>query len=179
MRARLPLACSAALVAVGSFWAWSTAAPATEVVTRPPVVEMTTWRAALPKSDRSPAKGPFLRGRRVGMFIEGGYCLGGPKPEFDHVAVVELPRTRSRHFRAVVITAYRRWPESSFTPPTGPDYGKCLRMERTIFQRAQTKRPASGLRLYDGYFTPPRQVWPPVGGKRGSGAPGPEARARR
>ena len=162
MSGRLRLACTAALVALGTFCAWSAAAPATEVVTRPPVVEMTTWRAAIPKTLRSPAKGPFLRGHRVGMFVEGGYCLGGPKPEFDHVTVVELPRTRRRPFRAAIVTAYRRWPDSSFTPPTGPDYGKCLRMERSIFGRAQTKRPASGLRLYDGYFSPPRQVWPPV-----------------
>jgi hypothetical protein len=159
---RLRLACVTALIAVGAFWAWSAAAPA-EVVTRPPVVEETTWRATIPKTLRSPAKGPFLKGHRVGMFIEGGYCLGGPKPEFDHVTLVELPRTRSRPFRAAVITAYRRWPESSFTPPAGPDYGKCLpNRDRTIFHRVGTKRSASDLRLFDGYFSPPRQVWPPV-----------------
>jgi hypothetical protein len=156
------LACLAALILVGAFWASSTAAPASEVVTQPPVVAVTTWRAVIAKTLRSPAKGPIIRGHRVGIFMEGGYCLGGPKPEYDHVTLVELPKTKTRPFNAAVITAYVRWPEYSYTPAPGPDYGKCLRMDRTIFRRIHTKRPASGLRLYDGYFSPPRQVLPPV-----------------
>jgi hypothetical protein len=156
------LACVAALILVGALWASSTAAPASEVVTQPPVVEVTTWRAVVPKTLRSPAKGPVIKGHSVGLFIEGGYCLGGPKPEYDHVTLVELPKTKTRPFAAAVVTAYRQWPEYSYAPAPGPDYGKCLRMNRTIFRRIHTKRPASGLRLYDGYFSPPRQVWPPV-----------------
>jgi hypothetical protein len=99
----------------------------------------------------------------VGLFIDAGYCLGGPKPEYDHVTLVELPKTKTRPFSAAVVTAYIRWPEYSYTPAPGPEYGgKCLRIDRTIFTRVHTKRPASGLRLYDGYFSPPRRAWPPV-----------------
>lgn len=158
---RALLACLA-LTLVGALGASSAAAPASEVVTRPPVVEITTWHAVTPKTFRSPAKGPAIKGHSVGLFIEGGYCLGGPKPEYDHTTLVELPKTKTRPFKAAVITAYRLWPEYSYTPAPGPDYGKCLGMDRTIFRRIHTKRPASGLRLYNGYFSPPRQVWPPV-----------------
>jgi hypothetical protein len=154
------LAGLAALVLVGALGASSTAAPAAEVVTRPPVVEITTWHATVPKTLRSPAKGPAIKGHSVGLFIEGGYCLGGPKPEYDHVTLVELPKARTRPLSAAVVTVYRRWPEYSYTPAPGPDYDKCPRMDRTIFRRIHTKRPASSLRLYDGYFSPPRQVWP-------------------
>jgi hypothetical protein len=156
------LGCLATLILAGAMWASPTAAPASEVVTRPPVVEVTTWHAVIPKTLRSAAKGPFINGHRVGIFIEGGYCLGGPKPEYDHVTLVELPKTKARPFAAAVVTAYRRWPEASYEQPSGPNYGKCLRVERTIFVRVHTKRPASGLRLYDGYFSPPHQVWPSV-----------------
>src|SRR4051794_16397098 len=130
----------------------STAASGAELVTQPSVVEATTWHAVIPRALRSPAKGPFIKGHRVGLFLEAGYCLGGPKPEFDHVTVVELPRTKSRPSGAAVVTTYVRWPEYSYTPATGPDYGNWLRMSRTIFRRIHTKRPASSLRLYDGYF---------------------------
>lgn len=148
---------------VGAFWASTSAAPASEVVTRPPVVAVTTWHAVIPETLRSAAKGPIVKGHRVGIFMEAGYCLGGPKPEYDHVTLVELPKTKTRPFNAAVVTAYIRWPETSFTPATGPEYGgKCLPMRRTIFKRVHTKRPASGLRLYDGYFSPPHQVWPPA-----------------
>jgi hypothetical protein len=156
------LACVATLFLVGAIWASSTPAPASEVVTRPPVVEVATWHATIPKTLRSAAKGPIIKGHRAGIFIEAGYCLGGPKPEFDHVTLVELPKTKTRPFGAAVLTAYIRWPEYSYTPAEGPNYGKCLRMDRTIFNRVHTKRPASGLRLYDGYFSPPHQVWPHV-----------------
>jgi hypothetical protein len=153
----------AALILVGAFWGSSTAAPASEVVTKPPTVAVTTWRPVIAKTPRSPAKGPVIKGHSVGLFMEGGYCLGGPKPEYDHVTVVELPKTKSRPFNAAVVTAYIRWPEYSYTPPPEPAYGgKCLRMERSIFRRVHTKRPTAGLRIYDGYFSPPRQVWPHV-----------------
>jgi hypothetical protein len=153
----------ATLILVGAFWASSTAAPASEVVTKPSVVTVTTWRPVIAKTLHSPAKGPVIKGHRVGLFLEGGYCLGGPKPEYDHVTLVELPRTKTRPFNAAVVTAYIRWPEYSYTPPPGPAYGgKCPRVERTIFRRVHTKRPASDLHIYDGYFSPPRQVWPPV-----------------
>jgi hypothetical protein len=149
---------------IGAFWASPSAAPASEVVTRPPVVAVTTWHAVTPKTLRSAAKGPIVKGHRVGIFMEAGYCLGGPKPEFDHVTLVELPKTKTRPFNAAVVTAYIRWPEYSYTPaPGAPEYGgKCLPVRRTIFKRVHTKRPASGLRLYDGYYSPPHQVWPPA-----------------
>ena len=157
------LACATTLILIGAICASATPAPASEVVTRPPVVAVTTWQAVVAKTPRSPAKGPIIKGHRVGLFLEAGYCLGGPKPEYDHVTLVELPKTKTRPFKAAVVTTYIRWPEYSFTPATGPDYGgKCLRMDRTVFKRVHTKRPASGLRLYDGYFTPPHQVWPHV-----------------
>ena len=161
-RARVRLACLAALTLVGAFWASATAAPASEVVTRPPVVEVTTWHAVIPETLRSPAKGPVIKGHRVGLFMEGGYRLGGPKPEYDHVTLVELPRPRCAPFplRSLPRTSDGR--NIRIRPAPGPDYGKCLRMDRTIFRRIHTKRPASGLRLYDGYFSPPRQVWPAV-----------------
>jgi hypothetical protein len=126
------------------------------------VVEAATWRAVAPGLPGSPAKGPFVKGHRVGVFIEGGYCLGGPKPDLDHIRLVELPRTDSRPFGAAVVTAYRVWPESTYTPSPGPEYGKCARMSRTIFHWVRTKRPAADLTLFDGYFSPPRRVWPPV-----------------
>jgi hypothetical protein len=156
------LARVATLILVGAVGASATPVSASEVVTRPPVVAVTTWHPVVAKTLRSPAKGPIIKGHRVGLFLEAGYCLGGPKPEYDHVTLVELPKTKTRPFSAAVVTAYIRWPEYSFTPATGPDYGgKCLRTDRTIFKRVHTKRPASGLRLYDGYFSPPRQAWPP------------------
>jgi hypothetical protein len=136
-----------------------------ETVTVPPVVEVTTWRVSPPRTLESPRKRPLVKGHVVGMFINGSHCLGGPKPEYDHVKLVELPRTEDRSFKAAVITAYRRWPESSYTPARGPDYGKCLpNRDGTVFHRLRTKRPAADLRLFDGYFSPPRQVWPPVAG---------------
>ena len=162
-RARRWLACFAALILAGAFWVSSAVAAASEVVTQPPVVAVTTWRAVIAKTLHSPQKGPVIKAHRVGIFMEAGYCLGGPKPEYDHVTLVELPKTKARPFNAAVVTAYIRWPEYSYTPPPGPAYGgKCLRMERTIFRRVHTKRPTSGLRIYDGYFSPPHQVWPNV-----------------
>lgn len=160
---RVRLAFLAALILVGALWT-SPAASAAEVVTRPPVVAVTRWHPATPKTLRLPAKGPFIKGHSVGLFIEAGYCLGGPKPEYDHVTLVELPKTKTRPFNAAVITAYVIWPEYSYTPAPGPEYGKCFRMERTIFRRIHTKRSTSDLRLYDGYFPTPHQVWPAVKG---------------
>jgi hypothetical protein len=158
------LACLAGLILAGAFWASPTAAPASEVVTRPPEVAATTWRLVIARTPHSPARGPVIESHSVGLFMEAGYCLGGPKPEYDHVTLVELPKTRIRPFRAAVVTAYIRWPEYSYTPSPGPpEYGgKCLPVRRTIFKRVHTKRPASSLRLYDGYFSPPHQVWPHV-----------------
>jgi hypothetical protein len=136
-----------------------------ETVTRPPLVEITTWRPSPPPLLGSPPRKPIIKGHRIGLFIDGGYCLGGPKPEFDHVRMVELPKTKTRPFKAAVITAYRLWPEYSYAPAPEPNYEKCLpNRNRTIFHRIETKRPAADLRLFDGYFSPPRQVWPPVRG---------------
>ena len=118
--------------------------PAAELVTRPPGGRGHDV-ASRDSNDpvRSPAKGPILRGHRVGMFIDGGYCLGGPEPEYDHVKLIELPRTSRRPFAAAVITAYRLWPErSSYTPTPGPEYGKCVTDRPDIFHRVKTKRPA-------------------------------------
>jgi hypothetical protein len=135
------------------------------VVIQPPVVELTTWRPTPPRTLGSPARKPIVNGHLVGLFIDGGHCIGGPKPGYHHVTVAELPMTERRPFKAAVITAYRLWPEYSYVPEQGPTYGDCLpNRDRTIFHRIRTKRPATELRFYDGYFSPPRQVWPPVRG---------------
>jgi len=136
-----------------------------ESVTQPPLVEVTTWRLSPPRALEPPTRKPVVKGHRVGLFINGSHCLGGPKPEYDHVSLVEMPTTRERPFKAAVITAYRLWPEYSYTLPPEPNYGKCMPdRNRTIFHRIRTKRPAADLRPFDGYFSPPRQVWPPVRG---------------
>lgn len=122
--------------------------------------EITFWHA----SSTQAGKGPIIRGHRVGIFIEGGYCTGGPVPSIDHVSLVELPVTKARPYKAAVITAYKRWPIVQNEPAPSPSYElpKCGKVPREMFTRVKTKRPAAKLRLFDGYYSPPIQVWPPL-----------------
>jgi hypothetical protein len=126
--------------------------------------EITFWHAqSTPTRYGESVKGPIIRKHSVGIFIEGDYCSGGPIPIIDHVSLVELPVTKLRHYKAAVITAYKRWPAVVTEPAPSPNYApKCGRVPRQIFTRVKTKRPAAKLRLFDGYYSPPIQVWPPL-----------------
>jgi hypothetical protein len=132
--------------------------------TTQPVVQPARWQVIAPRTPRTPKRGPVIKGHTVGLFIDGGYCSGGPRPEFDHVRVVELPKTNARPYPAAVIYAYTVIPEYTYTPtpPISPEYGgKCGHIRATIFHKITTKRPAKGLRLFDGSGRKPEQVWPP------------------
>jgi hypothetical protein len=135
-----------------------------EEITQPPVVQPARWQVITPRTPRTPKRGPIIEGHTVGLFIDGGYCSGGPKPRFDHVRVVELPKTNARRFPAAVIYAYTVIPEYTYTPmpPSPPEYGgKCGHIRAAIFHKITTKRPAKGLRLFDGSGRKLEQVWPP------------------
>ena len=151
----------AAATAVGASFG-PAEAPAETVATT--VTEPAAWRAVVPATPRSPRKGPALGGHRVGLFVDGGHCVGGPKPRFDRATVVELPETSRRRYKAAVITAYRSWPAATLTlKGSGYVTGCFPARNATIFHRVRTKRPVEGLRLFDGSFSPPRQVWPLAG----------------
>jgi hypothetical protein len=108
-------------------------------------------------------RGPIIEGHSVAIFIIGDYCSGGPKPEFDHVKLVELPVTKARPYPAAVISAYTITPEYTYTPSAVPAYeSKCGHIAATIYHKVTTKRLAKTLRLFDGAGRKPEQVWPPV-----------------
>ena len=47
---------------------------------------------------------PMVAIAAVGLTACSNGRLGGPKPEYDHVTVVEMPRTKTRRFNAAVVT---------------------------------------------------------------------------
>jgi hypothetical protein len=120
----------------------------------------------------SPDPGLVRQGPRTfNLAVGAGGC--GPKIRFDHVKVIERPRTANRPFRSAVISAFVLIPEHTRSvrdpaPPT-PSYAgasevvveECLR-GGSLTRRIKLKRPVAGLRLYDGFYSPPRRVRPPV-----------------
>jgi len=152
------LICAAILLVAGL-----TASPASalEYETVPAKVQPVHWST-------EPVRQGHLRfeGRAVNTFIPSGYCLGWPKPQIDHVELVERPETTARPYKSAVITIFMVYPEYQqvIPPPETPDnvvYNACAGLGLILHKRIKLRRPPGDLRLFDGSSTPPRRVWPP------------------
>src|SRR5262245_51925281 len=90
---------SAAFCALGPFaplaFGW-------EYINGPPKVEPAPWHPLEAVRNQ--------RTHAVGLSISTGYCLGEPPPKFDHVKVIERPKTTKHPTKLAVITAYVRFP---------------------------------------------------------------------
>ncbi len=124
-----------------------------EFVKGPPKVESAPWHPLQAPSEP--------RTHALGLSISSGYCVGEPPPRFDHVKVIERPKTAKNPSGSAVITAYVRFPaptevEGEVKP--GKPQPACAGIGVGIFKRINLKRPVEGLVLYDGSFSPPRRV---------------------
>jgi hypothetical protein len=122
----------------------------------PPKVESAPWHPLL----EAPVE---PRTRVLGLSISSGYCVGEPPPRFDHVKVIERPKTARNPFGSAVITAHVRFPapvevEGEVKP--GEPRPACGGIGVGIFKRIKLRRPVGALALYDGGVSPPRRVRP-------------------
>jgi hypothetical protein len=144
-------------------------ASAIEWVTFPSRVIPAPWQPEYldskpPLEDKPPV---YAKGHVFGLFVGSGYCAGDPEiPRIDHVEVVERPKTKARPFKSAVITAFLFLPEykaQAVEGEEGPTYATaCADLGLTLTKRVRLKRPAKDLVIYDGSYSPPRRVWPPV-----------------
>ena len=108
-------------------------------------------------------------GRRTFTFsVPSGFCVGSPKPRIDHIRVVERPMTADRPFKSAVITAFLLYPAYlRVVPPSPPPpnvvYNVCAGIGLNLTKRIKLKRPTADLLFYDGSYSRPHRVWPPVG----------------
>ncbi len=98
-----------------------------------------------------------LEGRMVNVRASFGHCSGEPLPTIIS-KVVERPRTPRRPHGAAIITVSLSYPEwdrrASF---------ECADVQVNPFPgKVRLKRTAAGLFLFDGSYSPPRRVRPPV-----------------
>ena len=134
-----------------------------EVIRVPARVESVPWTRsrALSSAWRNPA-GP----RTFALNVDNGHCIG-LTPELDHIEVIEQPRMEGRPFKAAIITVFKRWPEHDEYVRPPAQSGKptvitiCAGIGGTIERRLKLKRPVDSLFLYDGSYSPPRQVLTP------------------
>lgn len=116
-------------------------------------------------------------GRRTFTFsVQSGFCVGGPKPRIDHIRVTERPKTADRPFKSAVITAFLLYPAHlRVVPPSPPPpnvvYNVCAGIGLSLTKRIKLKRPTADLFFYDGSYSRPHRVWPPVGVGVASGLP--------
>lgn len=137
----------------------------TETVTVPAEVKAVPWAMRSVPYPGLGRQGP----RTFNLTVGAGGC--GPKIRFDHVTVVERPRTAMRPFKSAVISVFVLIPEHTKPvrepAPPAPSYAgasevvveECLR-GGSLTRRIKLKRPLEGLRLYDGIYSPPRRVLP-------------------
>jgi hypothetical protein len=159
----------ASCLAAGALGASVPVASALEFEEVPATVTPASRLLAGPR--RHPGELP-TKGRTFTFEIEDGFCGGEPKPQIDHVTVVERPKTKERPFKSTVITAYLLRParERVIPPPEHASnvvYNVCAGLGLSFTKRIKLKRPASGLIFYDGGSSPPRRFWPPVGTQPG------------
>jgi hypothetical protein len=160
VKGRLPLTATlfVLVLAVGA----STAA-AIEWVTVPPEVKPEPWTPWVDSPRHfSPADGHSFR-----LETDGGFCAGEEPPKIDHVRVVERPKTRARPFRSAVITVFKYIPEHEKPVQTEEVregrhvIAACAGIGGELRDIVRLKRPLDHLFLYDGSYSPPRQVWAP------------------
>jgi hypothetical protein len=84
------------------------------------------------------------------LSIRTGYCLGEPKPVFDHVKRIERPAGTDGLKRSI-ITAFVRYPGPRVTDI-------CNDLAYTVEQKISLKRPTKGIIVFDGTFSPPRRA---------------------
>jgi hypothetical protein len=126
----------------------------------PPKVEASAWTVSL-LPDRKPA----IEGERtLTLYTAGGYCIGEPPPQIDHVKVIERPKTEERPYKSAVITVFLLHPAPSEVVgevQPGEPVPACAGLGWNGTKRIKLKRPVRDLRLYDGSADPPRLRWPP------------------
>ena len=127
-----------------------------EYVSGPPKVESAHWHALHEASRDSQT-------HVLGISISTGYCAGEPPPKFDHVKVIERPKTTKHPTKSAVITTHVRFPaptevEGEVKP--GEPQPVCAGIGVAILKRIKLKRPVKGMLLYDGSFSPPHRVRP-------------------
>lgn len=115
----------------------------------PPKIESAPWHPL--GAGRNP------RTHVLGLSISTGYCAGEPPPKFDHLKVIERPKTAKHPTKSAVITAYVRFPAPAEVKPGGPQPA-CAGSGAAFFERIRLKRSVEGMQLYDGSFSPPRRV---------------------
>jgi hypothetical protein len=143
-------ACSVALISVSGLTAWGNASA-------PQRVEPAPWQGPI---------APMPKGVRVfRLSITAGYCAGEQPPEIDHIDVTERRTSVKKPFKSAIITTFLRFPTSGEVGSLSnleklqqpcADIG--LRLRRVI----KLKRPVRDLVLFDGSYSPPRRVWPPL-----------------
>ncbi len=152
-----------AIAAACALGAVNATAAELETVRVPARVESAAWSP--PRLLLSPWKNPEGP-RTFTLYVDNGYCLG-LKPELDHIEVVERPVTKARPFKSAVITVFKRWPEHDVYVPPPTESGQpkhisvCFGIGGAIIRRVKLKRPVASLYLYDGSYSPPRQVLTP------------------
>lgn len=93
---------------------------------------------------------PRSMSHALALSIDTGYCLGEPKPIFDHVRRIERP-TGTDGVKRSIITAFIRYP--------GPRVADiCNDLAYAVKQPISLKRPTKGIAVFDGNFSPPRRV---------------------
>ena len=138
-----------ALIALAFAASTSTAAAVVgESTTVPAEVKPASWE---PWPPRTPSDGHWFHLR-----VDGGYC-GEKPPKIYRVKVVEHPKTKTR-LGSAVITTLKYVPEHVESAN-----GFCAGVGHELRAAIKLKRPVDGLILYDGSYSPPKRVWPPVG----------------
>jgi hypothetical protein len=95
--------------------------------------------------------GPGSDPRILWVAVRSGYCYGDPKPQIDHIKVIESAATGGRYGRAI-LTVFEHYPAPSQAA------GLCQDVGLTLKKPVRLGRPVERLALYDGSFNPPRLI---------------------
>lgn len=153
-------ACSLSVIAC-AFGAVVPSSFAAEFVEVPAKIEAVHW---IP----NPLKTKTVEPKRTfRLSVSSGYCYGEPPPSIDQIKVVERSKTAERPFKSAIITVFLLRPahqeDVEPIPPNSNIVRACSGLGIGWRPRIKLKRPVHGLTLYDGSYTPPRRIWPPVG----------------
>jgi len=135
------------------------ASSASELVLEPAVVKPAAWVPNPPKERAVKSQHTFR------LDVPSGYCAGGSPPLLDDINVVDRRRTAERPFKSAVVTVFLLYPAHyEYVGPRAPGELKhgCAGLAYDLFARIKFKRPVGDLTLYDGSYSPPHRVWPPL-----------------
>lgn len=143
-----------------AIWAWPSLALAGaeeyETETIPTVVRPIQWTPF--RQNGSP-----IHGHTFSLSVQSGYCVGEPKPEFDHIRVVERRKTKAHPYKSAVITVFVKYPEHTrVVPPSDSEHHTgCFGVGWGLARSVTLKRSPTTLFVFDGSHSPPRRAWSP------------------